>query len=128
MDHKDGAMKAEMLRSEIEEIKANLESIEARLATATDPGARKIYEQDRDETRAELKTREDDLASMSDGSDSPGISREMLLTEIADLEEDMKTCEAHASSASGPAKELYEKERADLAEEVAKLRRQADGG
>jgi hypothetical protein len=128
MEHKDRAMKVEMLRSEIEEIKANLESIEARLAAATDPGARKIYEADRDETRAELKTREDDLASSGDGSDSPEVSREMLLSEIADLEEDMRSCEAHAATASGPAKELYEKERADLAEEVARLRRQAGGG
>ncbi len=131
MEHKDRAMKAEMLRSDIEEIKANLESIEARLAAAADPDARKIFAQDRDETREELQVRERELASVSgggDGADSPAVTREMLLSEIADLEEDLQTCEARAATASGPARELYVKERAELAEEIARLRRQADGG
>lgn len=129
MEHKDRAIKAEMLKSEIEEIKANLESLKRHLASAEGP-ARAQYEADRDETREELKTREAELEQVlkgGDGADSAAIKAEMLRNELADAEENLRGVEGRINLASGPARELYQKERDELNEEIARLRKEIGG-
>jgi hypothetical protein len=122
MQHKDRAVKAEMLSSEIEEIKANLQSVEARLANLSAGPARSQFEADLVEMKEELSTREKELAEVmagGDGAESAAIKREMLEDEIKDLEANIETCEARLQSAPGDARKLYETERTDLAEELA---------
>jgi len=48
----------------------------------------------------------------------------MLRGEIAGLEADVKTCEARMATASGAARELYEKDRAELSDELVQKRRE----
>jgi hypothetical protein len=57
MDHT-----ADMLTREIEEIKANMESVQARLANVEAGPARALYESDLADMKVELAAREKDLA------------------------------------------------------------------
>jgi hypothetical protein len=54
--------KADMLTREIEEIKLNMESVQARLANVEAGPARTMYESDLAEMKVELAAREKDLA------------------------------------------------------------------
>ena len=67
MEHKDPAIKAEMLSNEIEEIKANLDSVQARLANLPAGPARTQFESDVDEMKEELAAREKELADFTPG-------------------------------------------------------------
>ena len=62
MEHKDAAIAAEMLASEIEEIKANMESIQARLANIPEGPVREEFAKDLSDMKLELASREKDLA------------------------------------------------------------------
>jgi len=131
MEHKDRAIRAEMLRSEVEEIKANLESVESHLASAEDGPARAQFESDRDELRDELEAREAELRQVlagSGGADSRAIALEMIRGEIADAEENLRTVSERARTAAGAARELYEKERAEIAAEIAELKKRLPPG
>ncbi len=61
MEHKDPAIKAEMLTSEIEEIKANMESVQARLANLPEGPIRDEFAKDLADMKTELAAREKDL-------------------------------------------------------------------
>ncbi|HXT01881.1 MAG TPA: hypothetical protein VN915_14495 [Elusimicrobiota bacterium] len=63
MEHKDAAIKAEMLENEIEEIKANMESVQARLANITEGPIREEFAKDLADMKEELAAREKDLAA-----------------------------------------------------------------
>ena len=62
MEHKDAAIKIEMISSEIEEIKANMESVQARLANIPEGPVREEFAKDLADMKAELAEREKDLA------------------------------------------------------------------
>jgi len=62
MEHKDAAIKIEMISSEIEEIKANMESVQARLANIPEGPVREEFAKDLADMKAELAAREKDLA------------------------------------------------------------------
>jgi hypothetical protein len=64
MEHKDPAVKAEMLASEIEEIKANMESVQARLANLPEGPIRAEFARDLADMKTELAAREKDLADV----------------------------------------------------------------
>jgi hypothetical protein len=64
MEHKDPAVRAEMLGSEVEEIKANMESVQARLKNLP---AGPIYDEfmmDLADMKGELAARENELAAL----------------------------------------------------------------
>lgn len=125
MEHKDRAIKAETLKSEIEEIEANLATIERHLQSATD-GARAQFEADRTETREELAARKKELEALlqgADGKESPEIRREMLQKAVEDLEADIASCDTRLNLASGDARKLYESEKADLHKELEQRRK-----
>ena len=54
--------KTDMLTREIEEIKANMESVQSRLANVERGPAKSMYESDLAEMKVELAAREKDLA------------------------------------------------------------------
>ena len=62
MDHRDPAIKTEMMRSEIDEIKANMESVSARVANLPDGPVRAEFVKDLADMKEELADREKDLA------------------------------------------------------------------
>jgi uncharacterized phage infection (PIP) family protein YhgE len=62
MEHKDPAIKAEMLASEIEEIKTNMESVQARIANLPEGPVRAEFASDLADMQTELASREKDLA------------------------------------------------------------------
>ena len=62
MEHKDAAIKVEMLAGEIEEIKANMDSLRERLARQTDAPVRAELESELADMATELSAREKDLA------------------------------------------------------------------
>ena len=127
MDHKDRAIKAEMLSSEIEEIKANLESVAARLSNLPAGPARVQFEADTAEMKEELAAREKELVGVlggGDGAGSAAIKREMLEDAVKDLEANIESCAARILSASGAAKAMYESERSELAQELEQRRKE----
>lgn len=63
MDHKDPAIMIEMMRGEIEEIKANMESVQARIANLTDGPVRAEFAKDLADMKEELAVREKELAA-----------------------------------------------------------------
>lgn len=67
MEHKDAAIKAEMLENEIEEIKANMESIQSRLANIPEGPVREEFAKDLADMKLELAARERDLADARAG-------------------------------------------------------------
>lgn len=64
----DNAIKIETIRSEIDDIKANMESVQSRLANVSDGPARALYQADLDEMKVELAAREKDLAAALKGA------------------------------------------------------------
>jgi hypothetical protein len=62
MEHKDAAIKVEMLANEVEEIKANMESVQARLANIPEGPVRDEFVKDLADMKTELAAREKDLA------------------------------------------------------------------
>jgi chromosome segregation ATPase len=126
MQHKDRAIKEEMLRNEIAEIRANLQSVTARLSNLPAGPARSQFEADLAEMTEELATREKELADVAAGgagAESAAITREMLEDEVKDLQANVESCEARIKSASGDARKLYESEKAELAEELSARRK-----
>lgn len=62
MEHKDAAIKAEMLENEIEEIKANMDSVQSRLANVPEGPVRDEFAKDLADMKLELAAREKELA------------------------------------------------------------------
>lgn len=119
-------MKAEMLRSEIAEIKANLESVEARRANLPAGPARTQFESDLAEMKEELAAREKELSGVmagGGGAESAAITREMIEDDIADIEANIASCEERLRTAADGARSLYESERSELAAELAARRK-----
>jgi hypothetical protein len=71
MEHKDAAIKVEMLANEVEEIKANMESVQARLANIPEGPVRDEFVKDLADMKLELATREKDLADARKAGLSP---------------------------------------------------------
>ena len=113
MEHKDPAIKAEMLRNEIEMIKANMAS---------------PYAADRDDMAKELAVREKELDALTDAGAAPpsngsgvlafddsAIGAETVRDDIADIQANIETVSARlAKTEDGPARAEYTRDLADL--------------
>ena len=70
MEHED-SVKVEMLRNEVDEIKANMESVSGRMSKLDDGPARALFASDLADMKLELAAREKELAALTAASPPP---------------------------------------------------------
>jgi hypothetical protein len=117
MEHRDPAIKAEMLRNEIEMIKANMKS---------------AFAGNTDDLAKELAVRENELAALADGTSSPpagagvpsfdseAIAIETESDDAADIRANIESVtERLAKTDNEAARALYAQDLADLKAELA---------